>query len=76
LKILLDSLRVGDVLIVRRIDRLVRSVGDLRDIVRTLRAKNAAPAATEHHNSTATAKCFLDRLSVLVEFKSVSRASA
>jgi DNA invertase Pin-like site-specific DNA recombinase len=29
----------GDVLIVTRVDRLARSIGDLQDIVRTLKAK-------------------------------------
>ena len=35
---MLDFLRKGDVLIVTRIDRLARSMGDLQDIVRTNRA--------------------------------------
>jgi Resolvase, N terminal domain len=34
----LDFLRAGDVLMITRIDRLARSIGDLQDIVRTLRA--------------------------------------
>jgi hypothetical protein len=38
LRTVLDFLRKGDVLIVTRIDRLARSIGDLQDIVRTNRA--------------------------------------
>ena len=34
LRIALDILRKGDVLMVTRIDRLARSIGDLQDIVR------------------------------------------
>jgi DNA invertase Pin-like site-specific DNA recombinase len=36
----LDFLRKGDVLMVMRIDSLARSIGDLQDIVRTVRAKS------------------------------------
>jgi hypothetical protein len=39
LQTVLDFLRKGDVLMVTRIDRLARSIGDLQDIVRTLKAK-------------------------------------
>ncbi len=38
LAILLDFVRKGDTLVVTRIDRLARSIGDLQDIVRALRA--------------------------------------
>src|SRR5215207_6874378 len=38
---ILDFIRAGDVLVVTRIDRLARSIGDLQDIVRTLKAKGA-----------------------------------
>jgi DNA invertase Pin-like site-specific DNA recombinase len=41
LQTVLDFLRKGDVLIVTRIDRLARSIGDLQDIVRAVRAKGA-----------------------------------
>jgi DNA invertase Pin-like site-specific DNA recombinase len=34
----LEFLHAGDVLMVTRIDRLARSIGDLQDIVRTVRA--------------------------------------
>jgi hypothetical protein len=43
----LGFLHAGDVLMVARIDRLARSIGDLRDIVRAVRARGAVPKATE-----------------------------
>jgi DNA invertase Pin-like site-specific DNA recombinase len=43
----LEFLRPGDVLMVTRIDRLARSIGDLADIVRTVKAKGATLRATE-----------------------------
>lgn len=68
---LLDFLRSGDTLMVTRIDRLARSVGDLQDIVRTLRGKDVELKATEQpiDTSTAAGKCFLDMLSVFAEFE-------
>jgi hypothetical protein len=41
LRTVLDFLRSGDVLMVTRIDRLARSIGDLQDIVRAVKAKGA-----------------------------------
>jgi DNA invertase Pin-like site-specific DNA recombinase len=41
---------------VTRIDRLARSIGDLQDIVRAVRAKGAALKATEQPEGTAKAK--------------------
>ena len=41
LRTLLDFIRPGDILMVTRIDRLARSIGDLQDIVRELRTKGA-----------------------------------
>jgi DNA invertase Pin-like site-specific DNA recombinase len=38
----LDFLSAGDVLMVTRIDRLARSIGDLQDIVRAVKAKGAS----------------------------------
>jgi DNA invertase Pin-like site-specific DNA recombinase len=54
-----------------RIDRLARSIGDLQDIVRTVRARGAALKATEQPIDTGTAagKCFLDMLGVFAEFE-------
>jgi predicted site-specific integrase-resolvase len=71
LRTVLDFLRKGDVLMVTRIDRLARSIGDLQDIVRALRAKGASLKATEQpiDTSTAAGKCFLDMLGVFAEFE-------
>ena len=67
----LDFLRKGDVLMVTRIDRLARSIGDLQDIVRAVKAKGASLKATEQSidTSTAAGKCFLDMLGVFAEFE-------
>jgi DNA invertase Pin-like site-specific DNA recombinase len=71
LQTVLDFLRPGDVLTVTRIDRLARSIGDLQDIVRAVKAKGAALKATEQPIDTATAagKAFLDMLGVFAEFE-------
>jgi DNA invertase Pin-like site-specific DNA recombinase len=71
LRTVLDFLRKGDVLMVTRIDRLARSIGDLQDIVRAIRAKGASLKATEQpiDTSTAAGKCFLDMLGVFAEFE-------
>jgi DNA invertase Pin-like site-specific DNA recombinase len=57
--------------VVTRIDRLARSMGDLQDIVRALKAKGAALRATEQpiNTSTAAGKAFLDMLGVFAEFE-------
>ena len=67
----LAFLRKGDVLMVTRIDRLARSIGDLQDIVRAVKAKGADLKATEQPIDTTTAagKCFLDMLGVFAEFE-------
>src|SRR3954451_13776210 len=71
LKTLLEFIDAGDVLVVTRIDRLARSIGDLQDIVRGLKAKGASLKATEQpiDLSTAAGKCFLDMLGVFAEFE-------
>lgn len=68
---LLDFIRHGDALMVTRIDRLARSIGDLQDIVRALKAKGASLKATEQpiDTSTAAGKAFLDMLGVFAEFE-------
>ena len=68
---LLDFIRPGDTLMVTRIDRLARSIGDLQDIVRTLKARGAHLRATEQpvDTSTAAGKAFLDMLGVFAEFE-------
>jgi resolvase-like protein/helix-turn-helix resolvase-like protein len=60
-----------DVLTVTRIDRLARSIGDLQDIVRELKAKGAILKATEQpiDASIAAGKAFLDMLGVFAEFE-------
>jgi DNA invertase Pin-like site-specific DNA recombinase len=71
LRTVLEFLHAGDVLMVTRIDRLARSIGDLQDIVRTVRARGAVLKATEQPIDTGTAagKCFLDMLGVFAEFE-------
>jgi DNA invertase Pin-like site-specific DNA recombinase len=71
LRTVLDFIGKGDVLLVTRVDRLARSIGDLQDIVRTLKAKGAILKATEQPIDTGTAagKCFLDMLGVFAEFE-------
>ncbi|GLS18752.1 integrase-like protein y4lS [Labrys miyagiensis] len=68
---LLTFLRSGDTLMVTRIDRLARSIGDLQDIVRSLKARGVALKATEQpiDTSTAAGKAFLDMLGVFAEFE-------
>jgi DNA invertase Pin-like site-specific DNA recombinase len=68
---LLAFLQAGDTLMVTRIDRLARSLGDLQDIVRLLKAKGVALRATEQPVDTASAagKAFLDMLGVFAEFE-------
>lgn len=71
LETVLDFLREGDELVVTRIDRLARSIGDLQDIVRAVREKGASLRATEQpiNTSTAAGKAFLDMLGVFAEFE-------
>src|SRR5246127_319481 len=71
LQTVLDFLSAGDVLTVTRIDRLARSIGDLQDIVRAVKAKGASLKVTEQPIDTRTAagKAFLDMLGVFAEFE-------
>src|SRR6266576_4692419 len=75
LRSILDFLRSGDVLMVTRIDRLARSIGDLQDIVRAVKAKGATLKATEQpiDTSSAAGKAFLDMLGVFAEFETAIR---
>ncbi len=68
---LLEFMRAGDELVVTRVDRLARSIGDLQDIVRALKAKGVTLRATEQPIDTGTAagKAFLDMLGVFAEFE-------
>src|SRR6266480_1634712 len=56
---------------VTRIDRPARSIGDLQDIVRAVKARGASLRATEQpiDTNTAAGKCFLDMLGVFAEFE-------
>jgi DNA invertase Pin-like site-specific DNA recombinase len=67
----LEFLHAGDVLMVTRIDRLARSIGDLQDIVRAVRSRGAVLKATEQPIDTGTAagKCFLDMPGVFAGFE-------
>src|SRR5713101_8298087 len=47
LQTVLEFLRPGDVLMITRIDRLARSIGDLQDIIRSVKARGASLRATE-----------------------------
>lgn len=71
LETLLAFLQEGDTLMVTRIDRLARSVGDLQDIVKALKEKRVALKATEQPIDTGSAagKAFLDMLGVFAEFE-------
>jgi DNA invertase Pin-like site-specific DNA recombinase len=72
---LLDFLRPGDTLVVTRIDRLARSVGDLVAIVDAVGAKGATLRATEQPIDTGSAagKAFLQMLGVFAEFEHAIR---
>ena len=71
LNTLLEFLREGDTLLITRIDRLARSVGDLQNIVGELKNKGVSLKSTEQpiDTSTAAGKAFLDMLSVFAEFE-------
>jgi len=68
---LLEFVEAGDTIVITRIDRLARSIGDLQDIVRELKSKGVAIKATEQpiDMTTAAGKCFLDMLGVFAEFE-------
>ena len=75
LQTLLSFPHEGDELVVTRVDRLARSIGDLQDIVRELRAKKIALVATEQpiDTSTAAGKAFLDMRGVFAELETNMR---
>ena len=68
---LLELVRAGDTLAVTRLDRLARAIGDLQDVVRTLKVKGAALKAIKQPivTSTAAGKAFLDMLGVFAGFE-------
>ena len=71
LRTLLDFIHKGDTVVVTRVDRLARSIGDLAAIVREIESKGAALKATEQpiDTSTAAGKAFLGMLGVFAEFE-------
>ena len=71
LETLLAFLRPGDTLMVTKVDRLARSVGDLQDIVKALRTRGVSLEVTDQpiDTSTAAGKAFLDMLGVFAEFE-------
>ncbi|ERP98384.1 resolvase [Labrenzia sp. C1B10] len=71
LNALLEFLREGDTLMVTRIDRLARSIGDLQDIVRELQERGVDLQATEQPIDTKSAagRAFLGMLGVFAEFE-------
>ena len=71
LRMLLNVVQEGDVVVITRIDRLARSMKDLQDIVHELKAKGVSLKATEQPIDTGTAagKAFLDMLGVFAEFE-------
>jgi DNA invertase Pin-like site-specific DNA recombinase len=71
LETLLTFMRPGDTLMVTKVDRLARSVGDLQDIVKTLRNRGVSLKVTDQpiDTSTAAGKAFLDMLGVFAEFE-------
>lgn len=75
LQLLLDFIGKGDILMVTKIDRLARSVGDLQDIVKELRGKGADLKATDQpvETTSAAGKAFLNMLAVFAEFETELR---
>lgn len=75
LETLLDFIRSGDTLVVTRIDRLARSLGDLQDILRALKSRGASLKAIEQpvDTSTPAGKAFIDMLGVFAEFETSLR---
>src|SRR3954452_9832103 len=51
----LEFIRAGDELVVTRVDRLARSIGDLQDIARTLKQRGATLRAIQQPIDTSTA---------------------
>jgi DNA invertase Pin-like site-specific DNA recombinase len=71
LQTLLDFVQEGDTIFVTRVDRMARSIADLQDILRVLKAKGVALKATEQPIDTSTplGKCMLDLLGVFAELE-------
>jgi DNA invertase Pin-like site-specific DNA recombinase len=71
LQTILDFIHGGDVLVVTKLDRLARSVGDLMRIVELLAEKGASLRVLNANIDTKTAsgKAFLGMLGVFAEFE-------
>jgi DNA invertase Pin-like site-specific DNA recombinase len=71
----LSFLRQGDTLVVTRIDRLARSVGDLEDIVKAVEGRGAFLRVLEQpvDTSTPAGRAFLQMLGVFAEFETALR---
>jgi len=68
----LDQVRTGDVLVVTRLDRLARSVGDLHTIVSKLAAEGVAFQCLQQggvDTTTSTGKLMLSILGAVAEFE-------
>lgn len=72
---LLDFVRNGDTIIITRIDRLARSIGDLAAIVKRLEERRVSLKATEQpiDTSTPAGRAFLQMLGVFAEFETAIR---
>lgn len=72
---ILALIREGDTLLVTRIDRLARSVGDLEEIVGRLKARGAHLRATDQpiDTSTPAGVAFLQMLGVFAQFETALR---
>lgn len=72
---LLDFVGQGDTLVVTRLDRLARSMGDLQDIVRLLEEKGASLEATEQKIDTGSAsgRAFINMLATFAQFETELR---
>ncbi|KTT68743.1 recombinase family protein [Sphingomonas endophytica] len=71
----LDFIREGDTLLICRIDRLARSVGDLETIVATIKRKGAFLKAIEQpiDTSSPAGVAFLQMLGVFAQFETAIR---
>ncbi len=69
LKVLLEALRPGDVLIVTSIDRLAGSRKELRDVVHVLAEQGAVLRTTKEPIGTATIAEFLEMIDLFAEFE-------
>lgn len=72
---LIEFSRAGDTIIVTRIDRLARSIGDLSKIVDALQEKGVHLKATEQpiDTSSPAGRAFLQMLRVFAEFETAIR---